>query len=341
MDEPALYNHTVFHVSVLPILDRHGAQCRIVIVKATYTIVPGVGLELAQEQREARHGDELWGDPEIPDVRLPGDLCAAKPGTDVVVSGYAVSSPLDQAARYVDVNIRVADRMKVLRVHGEREWRKSSLGVVPGPSAPLRKTPLAWSRAYGGMDLSDPKRPLEEPRNPVGRGIARDPDRLVGQPAPQIESPDEPISLAGGGFAPVGCAPLGRHFGLRRQTMGTYDKAWLDSIYPARPDDYREEHENCAPDDFVFRTPLRGGEPVVVTGVHPAGPLGFTLPKYRLLIEGVVDGQPQERRPHLDTVVIDTSAMVVEMVWRGLFRCPPKMRNRFPAIRVRAKEFST
>jgi hypothetical protein len=338
MDEPVLYNDTAFHVSVLPILDRDGAQCRVAIAKATFAIVPGALLEIAEEQREVRHGDDLWGAPEVADIRLPGDLCAAKPGTDVVVSGHAVA-PVGQFPRSIDVNIRVADRMKVMRVHGERQWRKSTLGVVPGPSAPLRRTPLAWSRAYGGSDFGDPKRPLEEPRNPVGSGVARDPDRLVGRSAPQIESPDEPIGLAGGGFEPVGCAPLGRHFGPRRKTMGTYDKAWLDSTYPARPHDYQEEHENCAPRDFVFNNPLRGGEPVVLSGVHDAGALAFTLPKWRVLIEAQIDGAVVARRPHLDTVVLDTSAMVVELVWRGLYRCPPKMHNRFTVIRVQAKEF--
>ena len=338
MDEPVLYNHTGFHASVLPILDREGAQCRVVVTKATYAIVPGRGLKIAKEQRTVRHGDELWGTPEIPDVRLPGDLCAAKPGTDVVISGFAVPEP-GASKRYVDVSIRVANRLKLLRVHGERAWRRSTLGVVPGPSAPMRPTPLAWSRAYGGTDLTDPKRALEEPRNPVGSGIARDSERLVGRPAPQIEAPDQPIGVAGGGFVPVGCAPLGRHFASRRQTMGTYDKAWLDAVYPARPHDYQEEHENCATEDFVFMPPLVGGESVVLSGVHAAGPLAFALPKHRVLIEAVIDGQVVERRPHLDTVVLDTSAMLVELVWRGLYRCPSKMRNRFNAIRVRAKDF--
>lgn len=338
MDEPALYNHTSFTVSVLPILDRDGSQCRVVIAKATYAIVPGAGVKFAKEQREVRHGDELWGAPEVADVKLPGDLCAVKPGTDVVVSGHAVP-PAGQAPRFVDVNIRVADRMKTLRVHGERQWFRSALGVVPGPSHVLRPTPLAWSRAYGGTDLTDPRRPLEEPRNPVGSGVARDPERLVGHQAPQIESPGEPIGSAGGSYEPVGCAPLGRHFAARRATMGTYDKAWLDSVYPARPRDYREQHENCAPPEFVFGEPLSGGEAVTVSGVHPAGPLGFALPKHRLLMEAELDGEVVARRPHLDTVVLDTTAMVVELVWRGLYRCPPKMRNRFASIRVQAKEF--
>lgn len=203
----------------------------------------------------------------------------------------------------------------------------------------MRPTPLAWSRAYGGLDLSDPRRPLEEPRNPVGSGIARDVERLVGRPAPQIEAPHEPIGAANTHLTPVGCAPLGRSFVPRRATMGTYNKDWLESTYPARPADYREEHENCAPPDFVFREPLRGGEPVTVTGVHSAGAIAFMLPKLRLLFEASIDGRIIERRPHLDTVVVDSDAMILELVWRALYRCPAKMRDRFTAVRVQAKEF--
>jgi hypothetical protein len=340
MDEPALNNHSGFQASILPIVDRYGAQARIVIVKATYDIRVGAALRMAEHPRDVRLGDEPWGAPEIPDLRLPGDFCAVKPGTDFILSGHAVPQRL-QTDTYVDVNIRVADRTKQLRVHGPRQWRRSLVGVVPGPSAPMAPaTPLAWSAAYGGLDLSDPKRPLEEARNPVGIGIARDIDRLVGTPAPQIEDPDAPIGGAGGRFAPVGCAPLGRSFAPRRDTMGTYDKAWLESTYPARPADYREDHENCAPPDFVFREPLRGGEPVTVAGVHSAGPLAFLLPKHRILIEAMIDGAMVERRPHLDTVVVDGDALVLELVWRGLFRCPAKMYNRFTAVRVTTKEFT-
>lgn len=339
MDEPAFYNRSGFYADILPILDRHGAQSRVVIVKATYVIRPGKVLALAEEQREARLGDEPWGAPEISDIRLPADFCAAKPGTDFVLSGHAVPQPR-QPGTYADVGIGVAGRTKVMRVHGPREWRRSLLGVVPGPSAPMEPTPLAWSGAYGGLDLSDPKRPLEDARNPVGSGIARDVQHLVGRPAPQIEEPGTPIGAAGGRYTPIGCAPLGRNFAPRREAMGTYDKAWLESTYPARPPDYREEHENCAPPDLVFRQPLRGGEPVTVTGVHSAGQLAFVLPKHRILVEAQIDGTVVERRPHLDTVVVDSDALVLELVWRALFRCPAKMYNRFTSVRVLAKEFT-
>jgi hypothetical protein len=338
MDEPALYNHSGFHATVLPIVDRNGAQSRIVIVKASYEIRIGRPLKYADEPRDVRLGDELWGQPEIANLKLPGDFCAAKPGTDFILSGYAVPRT-DRSSGFTDVNIRVADRLKVLRVYGLREWRQGVAGIIPSPSAPVRRTPLAWSLAYGGLDMTDPVRPVEEPRNPVGRGIARDINQLIGQLAPQIEDPAAPIVSAGGNVDPAGCAPLGRHFAPRRQTMGTYDQQWLDSIYPARPLDYREEHENCAPPDFVFREPLRGGEPVVVTGVHEAGDVGFTLPKVRILVEASIDGTIIERRPHLDTVLVDSDSMILEMVWRALYRCPSKMRNRFTTISVHSKEF--
>ncbi|MDP9044240.1 MAG: DUF2169 domain-containing protein [Pseudomonadota bacterium] len=338
MSEPDLYNRSGFVASLLPILDRDGAPCRVVIVKASYAIQVGGPLRLAEHPREVRLGDEPWGAPEIPDLRFPGDFCPVKVGTDFILSGHA-TPPVGQLCQRVDVGIRVADRVKLLRVHGPRQWRRSLLGVVPGPSDPMQATPLSWSRAYGGLDLSRPDAPLEEPRNPVGSGIVRQTDRLIGNPAPQIEAPGEPIGAAGGRFVPVGCAPLGRSFSPRRQAAGTYDTAWIQSGYPARPTDYREEHENCATEDLVFREPLRGGEAVRITGVHAAGPLDFVLPKLRVLVEARIDGATIERRPHLDTVVVDSDGMVLELVWRALFKCPTKMRGRFASVQVQAKGF--
>lgn len=338
MDEPVLRNSSGFQASVLPIIDRDGAQSRVVIVKATYLIGPRGALSVAEEQRDIRFGDEPWGPPEVPDIKLPGDFCAAKPGTDFVLSGHAVPQRAGFDT-YVDVAIRVAGRNKLMRVHGARQWRRSRLGVVPSQSAPLEPTPLSWSRAYGGLDLTDPDRPLEDARNPVGSGVARDVERLIGTPAPQIEAPDAPIGAAGGQFVPIGCAPLGRNFAPRRATMGTYDEAWLKSVYPARPADYDEQHENCAPPDLVFREPLTGGEPVSVTGSRQDGPIELTLPRHRIVVDATIEGAVVERRPHLDTVVLDSDAMQLELVWRALFRCPPKMLNRFTIVQVTRKEF--
>jgi hypothetical protein len=339
MDEPALLNASEFHASVLPILDRDGAHARLVIVKASFAIGRGGALRLAHEQRQPRLGDEMWGGPEIPDVRLPGDYCIAKVGTDFILSGHAVPLKSSVPVPFIDVGLRVADRSQRLRVHGLRHWRAALTGVIPGPSAAVEPTPISWSRAYGGFDASNATEPVEEPRNPVGSGVARDVRRLVGTRAPQIERPDAPVGAAGGRNVPAGCAAIGRSFEPRRSKAGTYDDAWLKGGYPARPADYDTAHENCAAPEWLFREPLRGGEGVNLTGVSDVGPLAFSLPKFRVLIEARIDGQLTERRPHLDTVVVDSDGQVLELVWRALFRCPARMRNRFTAVRVRAKEF--
>jgi hypothetical protein len=338
VDEPDFNNQSDFVSQALPIVDRDGALARLVVVKATFSLERPGPLVLAAKQRDLRLGDEYWDAPDVPDIRLPGDYGLEKLGTDVVLSGCAVA-PAGTRPSFVDVDIRVAGRRKLLRVHGERAWKRGLMGVVPGPAAPLERVPLAWGRAWGGLDLSDPAKPLEEARNPIGSGVTRDPASLVGRPAPQIESPDDAIGEAGGKSVPQGCAPLAPHFAPRRGAAGTYDKPWLDNVYPARPADYRPEHENCAAPDLHFVDGLRGGEPVYLDGVHASRAFDFTLPKWLVRVRAQIDGKVLDRRPTLDTVVIDSEALTLELVWRTLFRCPPRMRNRFTAIRVDAKEF--
>jgi hypothetical protein len=338
MDEPDLFNHSDFAAEVLPIVDRDGALARTVVVKATFSLERPGPAQLAARQRPIRLGHETWGSPEVLDIRLPADYGLPKTGTDFVLSACAVAPPSRDASS-VDVGIRVADRVKVLRVHGTRLWQRGLNGVVPSQAQQVDKVPLAWSRAWGGQDFSDPDRPVEEPRNPIGSGVTRNPAALVGLPAPQIESPDSPIGAAGGDGVPQGCAPLAAYFAPRRSLAGTYDKAWLDRVYPARPADYQAAHENCAPPDLWFENGLRGGEPVAVSGVHAERVLQFELPKWLVHVQAQIDGAVRHHRPSLDTVVLDAQALTVELVWRSVFRCPPTMRGRFTAIRVDAKEF--
>ena len=95
----------------------------------------------------------------------------------------------------------------------------------------------------------------------------------------------------------------------------------------------------CAAPGLVFEEPLRGGEAVRIAGVHAQALLDFALPRQLLRIDAIVDGQPDTRRPHLDTVVVDSDALMLEMVWRAVFRCPAKMRGHFTSITVQAKEY--
>jgi hypothetical protein len=335
MHEPDFFNNTPFAAGVFPLIDKDGYDCRVVVVKATYCL--NEREELADEPRLIRFGDEMWGAPEIADVKYPADLCCHKPDTDFLLVGHAEADSLKRQTS-LTLEIEVGNRQFALRVHGDRFWDESLTGVTVTPPAPIETVPLSWSRAWGGFDNSDPDRPVEEPRNPVGRGIVSRPDHLIGKPAPQIEKPSSPINKPGIDNVPAGCAPLGRHFEPRRKWAGTCDDAWLQNVYPARPGDYDPRHENCAPRELVFDRQFTDGEAGEIRGLRPTGPIRFRVPAIRVLIEATIDSQQVERRPHIDTVLIDADASVMELVCRTAFRCPPKMRKRFNQIQIHRKQ---
>ena len=335
MYEPEFFNNTLFSAAPFPILNAQGNDCRVVIVKATYKL--NENEELTDEPSEIRLGDEMWGAPEIPDIKYPGDLCCYKPGTDVVLVGHACGSASRPASSVV-VNISVGNINESLRIYGERYWDTWGLGHAITPAAFVERVPLAWSLAWGGFDNSNPDSPVEDSRNPVGRGVARNPKDLAGTLAPQIESVSAPITGWGKGNVPAGCAPLGRHFEPRRTWAGTYDGNWLQNVYPAKPADYDVRHENCASPSLTLSTPLVSGEVARIVGLQPGREIHFAIPHVRLKIEATIDGQRIEQIPHLDTLLIDADRDVAELVWRAAFECPAKMRNRFTEIQLSSKE---
>src|SRR5262249_32777117 len=176
---------------------------------------------------EIRITDLPWDQdaPEKSSIKYPSDLCLRKPATDVVVVGSAMMRSGDRF-KVLDVLVRVGPVQKALRVFGARVWYKGLIGLSPGPSASVESVPVTWELAYGGSDFEDPKHPLEESRNPVGRGLVRDSSKLENKPAPQIEDPRALISGPRSCPAPAGVGAIGRHWMPRRQYTGTMDARW-------------------------------------------------------------------------------------------------------------------
>src|SRR5436853_602306 len=82
---------------------------------------------------------------------------------------------------------RVVLLEKTIRVFGLRVWGANGSSLTaPRPTTGVE---VRYDHAFGGLDVSDPQKPVEEPRNPVGTGIARDLSVLTHQPAPMIEDP--------------------------------------------------------------------------------------------------------------------------------------------------------
>jgi hypothetical protein len=341
MHEPKFHNNTPFAAAILPYLDNAGRDSRLVLIKGSYDLGTSAPHKLLDEQRPIRMGDEPWGDPKASDNKYPSDLCAFKPGTDFLVKGHAMG-PAGRPASYFDVTISCAGRTVRLRAHGPRRWQLSPIGQMTiSDAAPVLRVPLCWALAYGGKDFSDPKKPVECPENPAGRGIARNELDLHHRPAPQIEDPHHPIRSPNQGARPIGVGPLGPIFQPRRALAGTYDAHWLDRVHPAKPDDYQPAFENVAPRDFVFETPFRGREIGGIHGMTTEAPLAFQIPLERPYVEWTIDGALERKEPHLDTVLVDTDDKVLELVWRVCIPCPSKMRNRFTEVNAYRKEVLT
>lgn len=337
MHEPEFYNNTPFEAQILPFLNRRGWDSRLVVIKASYALGTGRERDLLQAQRPLRLGDEPWGDPEVADNRFPTDLCEFKPGTDFLVAGHALS-PLGRPLPYIDVAVSIADRSRTLRAYGARHWALRVRQVGLSAPEPAERVPLCWQLAYGGLDRSQPDKPLECKENPVGRGVSRDPVLLHGQPAPQIEDPAQPLHAPNQAVRPVGLGPLGPNFEPRRSRAGTYDKHWLDEIHPAKPPDYDQAFEHVAQPELVFERPLRGGERGGVQGMTPEGRLLFEVPVERPFVEWTIDGKSDRSEPHLDTVIVDTDEQVMELVWRVCIPAPLKLRRRFSRVEVFRKK---
>jgi hypothetical protein len=329
---PKIDNQTDFKAEPQILLGVEG-EALVVMVKASFELLDPneTKLELAppERMRPLRPADVPWGEPEVSSIAYPSDYCIHKPATDVVVLAVAHPPPGPPVTSY-DVYVQVGPLQKVLRIYGLRVWQAEGQGL----SSPLEAGPveMRYENAWGGTDGSDESAFVEESRNPVGRGVARDLDTLTHQLAPCIEDPNQPIVTATTRPAPGGIGVIGRHWEPRRRYLGTYDAVWKATRCPLPPRDQDDRFNQCASPGLVAEPPLVGGERVGLLNLVPGGGARvFFLPRVAIGMYFVVPGrEPYAARPHLDTILIDAlflgpeKPLGVEMVWRASVPAPRK-----------------
>lgn len=302
-------------LTVIP--DKDARDYCVVVVKGTFDVDGSGNMRPAADPVPLVYADQHYGDPETTSVRYECDFALAKPWTDVVVVGKAVA-PSGKVVRSLVVELEVEGRSKKALVTGERFWRSGALGLVADGPEPFVEMPLVYERAFGGIDDSrGPGHAVAEPRNLVGVGFHphRSAREAAGRSLPNIEHPEQPLSGWRGRPEPIGFGCVGRAWAPRCGHAGTYDRQWLDEIYPFLPPDFDHQYFQCAPPDQQFPR-FRGGEQITCVHMAAQRVVRYRIPALDVpvafhFVGGVVQGLCE-----LDTVILEPHLSRAILVWR-------------------------
>lgn len=202
------------------------------------------------------------------------DLCLPKTGAEILVAGFC-RTPGAVPLPAQEVSFRVGETGRRIAVFGDR--RRLPGGGFSDP-LPFAALPLVWERAFGGPDF---------PANQAGKGLMK--NNKPAEALPNLEDPDRLIVSGEDRPEPVCPFPVDLANPVRRDLSGTYDQRWLDTRWPAYPDD-------CKPDFFQSAQPaqrvrpaaegspfFRGDESVEIVGMHHDFPhIRARLPEARI-----------------------------------------------------------
>jgi hypothetical protein len=296
----AVNNQTRFKADRTFARDKDGAEVWIVAVRATFSILPGGAIVIADEQQDVKLAPEYFGDPGKSSLRYDLDLVRTKPATDILVHAHA-HAPGGVPAASVEVGWKVGPISKRLKVVGDRMWKAGITGLSKSSSVPFVTMPIRYERAQGGpLDLT----------NPVGAGSVKAPGALL----PNCKH----LSNASG---PAGFGPIGYEWEPRSKLAGTYDEAWQMERQPLVPLDFQDLFYCCAPADQQVKGYLKGGEQVALLNLSPEGLLTFQLPKLSFGFNTRIDGGTVHHRSELYTVIIEPEERRLIMVWQTSLPC--------------------
>lgn len=322
-------NPTPFEAAIAITLDADAAEHLVFVLKATYGVAEDGTLSVAEKQEKVRAVDEFHGKPGETSLRYAAELGAMKPATDVALIGSAIAPR--RGTKQMDVAFRVGPLARQARVTGERRWSGFLWWRFAGAPKAFEAVPLTYEHACGGRDTTskDAKQNGWDARNPVGRGYrARGP--WNGSLLPQIEDPKHPLKAPGRKLpTPVGFGFIGRDWEPRLTYAGTYDEAWMEERLPLLPRDFDPRYFNAAHPDLIADGYLAGDEPVEVRGCTRSGRLAFRLPGDAPHAEARFEDAREDLPLHLETVIVDTDAMRLELVWKGDLR----VHGRLPRLR--------
>ncbi|PRP97429.1 hypothetical protein ENSA5_34210 [Enhygromyxa salina] len=313
-------NLSPYGFAFLPNVDRDGEEIVVVAAAAHFALPPAGRRHLGplapcEDQAPPHFDDVYWGDPTTTSLRYEGQSAYTRPGTDIYLNGSA-HAPGGRAVAEVAVELAVGSCRARARVFGDRVWVNTAGALRVSPPVPFVRMPLVWERAFGGGSV-DAGEHGYEPRNPIGVGVYASARAASDAPLPNIEHPAALISELWSRPPPVGFGPIGRHWRPRVAFAGTYDESWVRNRAPLWPDDFDERFFLAAAPGLSAIPHLRGGEPVIMSGVDPGGGLGFRLPTVRLSCKSVFKRRVERVGMRLDAVILEPDEGSLTLILRA------------------------
>ena len=130
---------------------RAGAWVLTVVVKATFTLLPGES-PLDALQDEAIEEDSHWDDDPKRSLHLASDMVPRKKRAEVLVVGHAHAGGGGKVAS-LTARVSVGEVDKAIQVIGDCHFGPD--GVLSA-SAKFARMPLRWERAAGGPGTANP-----------------------------------------------------------------------------------------------------------------------------------------------------------------------------------------
>jgi hypothetical protein len=207
-----------------------------VAVKATFALAEGAVLVPAPPA-EIEREDRTFERHPTRSVEAASDLAPYLPRCDVTFVGHAFSAGGKPASAARLAIFRDGRPLldKTLHVFGDRDER--------GAPRPFTRMALTYERAYGGLGME---------ANPAGRET------------PNLVDPADPKR-------PVCFAPISRFWAARKRLLGTLDRRAVDAPLAELPESMPWGYFQAAPADQQIEH-LRGGEWIVLDGLHPTLP---------------------------------------------------------------------
>ncbi|MFO0556127.1 MAG: DUF2169 domain-containing protein [Polyangiaceae bacterium] len=229
----------------------------------------------------------------------PSDFADWKPHAEVIVRANC-HTPGRQPLAECPVRVSVGDWSKALLAVGPRRHSRG----VDAP-ATFTELPIDWTHAFGGPD---------EPRNPVGRGLASD-------ELPNIEDAKARVRSRGDRPPPAGFGPINPAWAERATKLGKAYGSSYSSRAPWYAEDFDWTYFQSAPRDQWLPAPLRGDERIALLNLLPGGgEVVCALPggRVRAFARSVGQTTSTEIAMVLDTLFADLIERRLYLTWRGL-----------------------